>query len=447
MRSVGIGTSSPLNLKYVADAAALAALTGLIDGELVVQIDTNEVYSWDAGGAAFILVATPAAAAISVSDSTSIDLTLLAGDISGAVLPAGVDHNALANTHNLTTDVDHDSITNAHNLSTDIDHNGLTNTHNLTTDIDHDALTNFVADEHIDWTNASDNLETSGDITTSAGAVVTDVIAAVTDPSVSEIFTGAGLDDIALDASGYVGPSCQLRVVIIGTGTPDTYRLYMGNATNGTILLNNQPVSAVPADVFNGLLLSFGATTGHTNSNYWSITLVGSGAQFKDHDGNNTLKVEEGIISNGSILLGKTPEDDSLILQQITSGAWESLKKFALRQLADGTTYLNAAAGKALEFLVDGTRVMRFISGRFSIGTATAIGKMHVVQESSSGAIPVEILEQADTDESFIDFRGTSAADVSASITTRTVATIAGYVKIEINGATYWMPYYNEPTA
>ncbi len=31
--------------------------------------------------------------------------------------------------------------------------------------VDHDALTNFVANEHIDWTNASVNLLTSGNIT------------------------------------------------------------------------------------------------------------------------------------------------------------------------------------------------------------------------------------------------------------------------------------------
>lgn len=39
---------------------------------------------------------------------------------------------------------------------------------NLTTDdsaIDHDALLNFVANEHIDWTNASESLVTTGDIT------------------------------------------------------------------------------------------------------------------------------------------------------------------------------------------------------------------------------------------------------------------------------------------
>jgi len=44
----------------------------------------------------------------------------------------------------------------------DIDHDNLTNTHNLTTDIDHDQLTNFVADKHINWKDASENLETSG---------------------------------------------------------------------------------------------------------------------------------------------------------------------------------------------------------------------------------------------------------------------------------------------
>jgi hypothetical protein len=45
-----------------------------------------------------------------------------------------------------------------------IDHDQLLNTHNLTTDIDHDQLTNFDASEHIDWTNASNNLKTSGTI-------------------------------------------------------------------------------------------------------------------------------------------------------------------------------------------------------------------------------------------------------------------------------------------
>lgn len=38
-----------------------------------------------------------------------------------------IDHDQLANTHNLTTDIDHDTITNTHNLTTDIDHAQITN--------------------------------------------------------------------------------------------------------------------------------------------------------------------------------------------------------------------------------------------------------------------------------------------------------------------------------
>lgn len=45
-----------------------------------------------------------------------------------------------------------------------INHNSLLNTHNLTTDINHDALTNFVSNEHIDWTDASQNFKTSGSV-------------------------------------------------------------------------------------------------------------------------------------------------------------------------------------------------------------------------------------------------------------------------------------------
>jgi hypothetical protein len=155
---------------------------------------------------------------VTVSDTTSVDLTLTGQQISAVVLPAGVDHDLLlnfianehidhsgvninaggilsgggdittsrtitlnhsdvdhnqtTNTHNLTTDIDHNTITNTHNLTTDIDHNSLTNTHNLTTDIDHDQLTNYVSNEHIDHSAvqiataaATSGLTGGGDIT------------------------------------------------------------------------------------------------------------------------------------------------------------------------------------------------------------------------------------------------------------------------------------------
>jgi hypothetical protein len=79
-------------------------------------------------------------------------------------LTTNVDHNSITNTHNLTTNINHNSITNAHNLTTNINHNSITNAHNLTTDIDHNSLYNFIANKHIDWTNATQNLLTTGDI-------------------------------------------------------------------------------------------------------------------------------------------------------------------------------------------------------------------------------------------------------------------------------------------
>lgn len=69
-----------------------------------------------------------------------------------------------------------------------IDHDSLTNTHNLTTDIDHDQLTNFVANEHIDWTNTTENLDTSGSVT--AGALTIDTNLITTDTTSG--FVGIG---------------------------------------------------------------------------------------------------------------------------------------------------------------------------------------------------------------------------------------------------------------
>lgn len=489
MRTSGIGSiSQPSGLKYVADAAALAALTNLNDGELVLQVDTNELFSWDAGGSTFVFIGS--STSITVSDTTSMDLTLTGSVLTADVLPAGIDHDSLnnthnlstdidhdaltnthdlttdidhssitnthdlttdidhdsiTNTHNLTTDIDHDALTNTHNLSTDIDHDGLTNTHNLTTDIDHDALTNFASNEHIDWTNASDNITTSGYIKTT-GNIVADSVKAVTAASCSTVFTGAGLDDIVVDCTDYTGTGCSIRVSVIGVGSPDNFRLIMG--TNGTNLISSQNMTASPVDVFHGVKINWASATGHTNGNYWTITLVGSGTTFTRASGAVSFKISDGTIKDTNIFFGKTPEDNSLLIQNLAAGTWEELKRYALRQLIDGTTYLNVITGKALEFVEGGVRVMRLIGGKLGIGVTTPSGQFHVKQASTTAAIPVVVLEQADEDRSFIDYKGTSAADAVASVSSYTTGNnIQGFVQIKINDTKYWMPYYNDPTS
>ena len=111
--------------------------------------------------------------AATVTDTASIDLTITGQEISGVVLPAGVDHDSLNNTHNLTTDIDHATITNGHNLTTDINHNTITNGHNLTTDIDHDQLTNFDQNEHFLQSAISITASQVSDFVTEARAAIT----------------------------------------------------------------------------------------------------------------------------------------------------------------------------------------------------------------------------------------------------------------------------------
>ena len=158
-----IGTRSRLESAiYVADAAAKAALSPSKDGQLVIQVDTNILYSWDEGTTAWIEIGSGLSPA-SVGDTNTIDNMVAAGvltsdlqyqdsssinlsdDASGLkaeVIDAGVDHGSLANTHNLTTDINHASITNTHNLTTDVDHTAITNKGTNT----HDQIDAHIAD-------------------------------------------------------------------------------------------------------------------------------------------------------------------------------------------------------------------------------------------------------------------------------------------------------------
>jgi len=94
---------------------------------------------------------------------------------------------------------------------------------------------------------------------------------------------------------------------------------------------------------------------------------------------------------------------------------------------------------------LDSTTNRLYISeaGNIGVGTVTPSASLHIDQSSSSGAVPVLKLDQADTDDSFIDFIGTSASDQTKSLSTDTsVGALTGHIKIEINGAPFWLAYY-----
>jgi hypothetical protein len=81
-------------------------------------------------------------------------------------------------------------------------------------------------------------------------------------------------------------------------------------------------------------------------------------------------------------------------------------------------------------------------------GSHAPLGVIHADQSSTTGAKPVLLVDQADLSEGFINYVGTSAASAVGPISTWTTGnSIQGFVRAEINGAQYWMPYYDAPTA
>jgi len=108
-----------------------------------------------------------------------------------------------------------------------------------------------------------------------------------------------------------------------------------------------------------------------------------------------------------------------------------------------------------LDFRVCGDTDLNLIycnAGNDVVGIGAAVGKntakLNVDQAAADGAKPVMSLDQADIDDSFIDFIGTSAADDTRSISSDTgeLGACFGKFRVEINGVTKWMRVYDDST-
>ena len=87
---------------------------------------------------------------------------------------------------------------------------------------------------------------------------------------------------------------------------------------------------------------------------------------------------------------------------------------------------------------------MLFVDGgidRVGIGASSPIGLAHIDQASTSAAIPVLVLDQADLSEEFIDFRSAIAA--GNPIDTAAIGTYYGKVRVAVNSTFKYMALYN----
>jgi hypothetical protein len=72
------------------------------------------------------------------------------------------------------------------------------------------------------------------------------------------------------------------------------------------------------------------------------------------------------------------------------------------------------------------------------------------LSDTTTAAASLLILDQNDIDQPFIQYLGdgTIPSGLTENITSRTVGSIAGFVKVKINATgLFWMPYYTDPTS
>ena len=154
--------------------------------------------------------------------------------------------------------------------------------------------------------------------------------------------------------------------------------------------------------------------------------------------------------SAGNVGIGTTAPTRALdVVGDINETGWYRVGGSAVLTSGAGYTQLYAGGGSGITLSTNATEVVRVTStGNVGIGTTSPAGKLHSKQASTTAAIPVLELEQLDVSEEFINFVAASAASVANPITTWTTGgTIAGHVRIGINGTFYWFPFFTAPTA
>ena len=67
-------------------------------------------------------------------------------------------------------------------------------------------------------------------------------------------------------------------------------------------------------------------------------------------------------------------------------------------------------------------------------------------QSQSLGCMPVVMLHQKDKSEPFVEYLGDASYDDTCTISICSDETdVSGYIKIKVNGQTYWMPFFERP--
>jgi hypothetical protein len=167
------------------------------------------------------------------------------------------------------------------------------------------------------------------------------------------------------------------------------------------------------------------------------------------HSLSGNAKVYTNLSSgNGQLYLRDSSGNDDVILD----GGWYSyfLNGIAGYSTASSNLTLastdNSTKGKVFLGTAQ-TTAFDEVNQRFGVNEASPDARLEVSTATDEGIQAVTI-DQNDADKAFIDYQGTSAASAANNISTWTTGnSIQGFIRVEINGVEYWMPFYDVPTA
>lgn len=103
----------------------------------------------------------------------------------------------------------------------------------------------------------------------------------------SPSFVGSGLTDITVEGNFRGVWTDTLRITIDSEGTPDTYKVSFDGGSSDEA--TGVACTTSPYHVGDGIYVSFGATTGHTDTEYWNAAVESWGIELKALTANSNV--------------------------------------------------------------------------------------------------------------------------------------------------------------
>ena len=264
----------------------------------------------------------------------------------------------------------------------------------------------YIANEHIDWTNTSENLKTTG--------------------------TGEFSDKVGIGTAPVAGTRLRADYQPVNTVSANAiYVLFRPYITTTGAYYNYAMVFANQFGVAAGKE-STGFVMGVYAPCYSSALLVGTqkhaagiNIQYGQVYGTGTVTNSYGLLVSPEHRTGTITNSYDIKINAPNTGGTVT-NQWCIYSLHTADSYLAGALG---------------------LGSASPDARLEVQTAADEGRQAVTI-DQNDEDKAFIDYQGTSAADATKNISTLTGGnSIQGFTKVEINGAEYWMPFYDAPTS